>query len=309
MGLALLCAGQGAQHPAMFQRLAAEPAAETALELGSRCAGLDLRRLADNASPDELTSNRMAQLLVVTHALGAAAALAECGVEPAVCAGYSVGEVAAHCCAGAWSAATAIDLTLRRAVLMDEACGAAATPLGMAALVGLTIRRAERLAAEHGCEIAIINGPDHVVLGGPAGAVEDIVALAPELGARHARRLPVQVASHTAFIDAAVEPFAGVLREADWRVPRNAVLAGLDGRPVLEKPVMVDTLSRQIGQRLDWARCLECVVEHGATAVLEIGPGRALARMVQSRYPQLPARSFEDFRSATGAARWAGRHA
>ncbi|MCP1673414.1 [acyl-carrier-protein] S-malonyltransferase [Natronocella acetinitrilica] len=309
MGLALLCAGQGSQHPAMFQRLAAEPAASQALELGSQAAGLDLRELADSASGDDLTTNRMAQLLVVTHALGAAAALADCGVEPTVCAGYSVGELAAHCCAGSWSASTAIDVTSQRAALMDTACDAAATPLSMAALVGLSIPRVERLAAEHGCEVAIINGPDHVVLGGPAGAVQDIVDLAPELGARHVKRLPVQVASHTHFIDTAVEPFAGVLREADWRMPQYAVLSGLDGRPVREKPVMVSLLSRQIGERLDWGRCLECVVEHGATAVLEIGPGRALARMVQGRFPHVPARSFEDFRSAAGAARWASRQA
>ena len=38
--------------------------------------------------------------------------------------------------------------------------------------------------------------------------------------------------------------------------------------------------------------------------VLEIGPGQALARMWNERYPDVPARSCDEFRSAAGIANW-----
>ena len=307
MGLALICAGQGGVHAEMFLRLAEEPAAVPVLEATSRLAGIELFRLSDAIAPDGTTDTRPAQVLVVGHAAAAAAALEEHDVRPAVCAGYSVGEMAAHACAGAWSAAAALELTAARAECMDRA-GDAFRPLGMVSLIGLAVPEVERLAGRHGCALAIVNGHDHLVVGGSRKGIEAIAAEAPELGARTVRMLPVKTASHTNFLAAAVAPFADVLRNADWRTPDCPVLSGIDGRPIIGKNSMVDLLSRQIGEPLNWFQCLSSAVEHGATVILELGPGRALTRMVEEMFPELPARAYEDFRSARGAAEWVRRH-
>jgi [acyl-carrier-protein] S-malonyltransferase len=48
-------------------------------------------------------------------------------------------------------------------------------------------------------------------------------------------------------------------------------------------------------------------VEMGCTVFLELGPGRGLARMISTRFPDVQARSVEEFRSLSAVARWVGR--
>lgn len=308
MSLALICAGQGTLHAQMFDGLAEEPAAQPVLEVAAQLAGLKTLQLRAGFNESWSSANRTAQLLVVGHALAAHAALAEQGVHAELHAGYSVGEIAASGCAEAWTATTALELTLSRAECMDQACAQAGRPLGLLSLIGLEIAECERLAMAHGCAVSIINGPDHVVIGGTADGISAVEAQAPDLGAQTVRRLPVSIASHTPFMQPAVEPFAEILRKSDWRSPRCTVLSAIDGRPMLHKDMMVDLLSRQIAERLNWWECLQSLVEHGASVFLEIGPGRSLTRMANALLPGVPARAYEDFRSAAGAAKWVQRH-
>jgi len=306
MRVAVLCAGQGGQHPGMFDRLAAMPAAAEVLEQASALAGFDVRSLAERDART-FADNRLAQILVVAHALAGMAALRAEGVEPVVFAGYSAGEMAAHGAAGVWDAATALALTDRRAAAMDEAAAAQAGPFGMGAVLGLSEDEAVRLAEVAGVALAIVNGARHVVVGGPLSGLERFEAEAPAHGATHVRRLDVRIASHTPFIAAAAEPFARVLEAAPWSAPRGVLLSGLDGRAITRHADTVALLSRQLHAPLRWRDCLDAMLEYGIDAVLEIGPGRALAKMVEEAFPGVPVHAFDEFRSAAGAARWLER--
>lgn len=306
MPLALLCSGQGGQHAGMFANLFDGACARPILSQVAALAGIDLLSGSMDVPSEALAENRTAQLLVVGHALAAFAELSARGVSPAVFAGYSAGEIAAHGCAGALSAADTLAMVDRRAGCMDTACGGGPAQ-GMVATIGLTRAEAERAAKEAGVFVAIVNGPDHVVAGGPVealGAYE--AAAAPR--ARHVRRLAVRIASHTPLLAAAGPCFSAVVADSGWRAPAAPVLSGLDGRAIRNREEAAEFLAAQLHRSLDWARCLECVFEYGATAVLEVGPGRALTKMVEEAYPATPARAFEDFRTPDGAARWALRH-
>lgn len=306
MPLAILCSGQGGQHAEMFASLAAVEAAGPALEKVSELTGLAIGDGPLAADPEALAANRMAQILVVGHALAAHAALSAEGVEAAVFSGYSAGEIAAHGCSGALDAMATLDLVAERGEAMDIAC--AGTPQGMLATIGLKLSEAEELAAATGVAVAIVNGPDHVVAGGPVDALDRYGAEA-SLRARHVRRLSVRVASHTPLLAAAGPRFAAAVEASQWRAPASPILSGLDGRAIRDKVSAADLLSRQLHERLDWMRCLESIFEYGATAVLEIGPGRALTRMIEESFPGVAARAFEDFRTPAGAAAWARRQA
>jgi [acyl-carrier-protein] S-malonyltransferase len=58
---------------------------------------------------------------------------------------------------------------------------------------------------------------------------------------------------------------------------------------------------------VQWAACLHACVEAGATAFLELGPGRALSEMAASAHPHATARSLEDFRTLRGVRDWLAR--
>lgn len=305
MTLAILCAGQGAQHAEMFRTIAGDEAARPVLERLAELTGLDPFAPSLDATPEALSANRLAQPLVVGHALAAHATLAARGITAAVYAGYSAGEFAAHGCSAALEGMAVLDLMMKRAALMD-ACARDA-PQGMIATIGVALNEVETLARQAGAFVAIVNGADHVVVGGQLAALDRYEA-AVAARARHARRLPVRIASHTPLMAGAGPELRTLLEALAWNSPPSATLSGLDGRSLRTPSEAALFLARQIHDRIDWARCLESVFEYGATAVLEIGPGRALTRMTEQSRPGTPARAFEDFRTPAGAAAWALRY-
>jgi [acyl-carrier-protein] S-malonyltransferase len=91
--------------------------------------------------------------------------------------------------------------------------------------------------------------------------------------------------------------------------PRAGVrlLSGVDAALVVDTPRGKATLSTQLSAPIQWAACLDACVEARAHAFLELGPGRALAEMAARAYPDIPARSLDDFRSVEGVRDWIAR--
>jgi [acyl-carrier-protein] S-malonyltransferase len=63
-------------------------------------------------------------------------------------------------------------------------------------------------------------------------------------------------------------------------------------------------LAAQIATTVRWDECMENISARAPDCVLEIGPGQALARMWNQRYPDIPARSCDDFRSRSTLIEW-----
>jgi [acyl-carrier-protein] S-malonyltransferase len=274
-----------------------------ALRRAGEAAGLDLASIA-RAGGREAFRNAVAQPLVCAAEVATWAALRGGLPAPRLVAGYSLGELAGYGCAGALAPEEAVALAVRRAAAMDAAGG------GRGALVavrGLPLARAEALARAAGGEVAIVNAPDHCILGAPAAALAAIETIAGAAGAK-VQRLCVDVAAHTPALAAAVAPFAEALAASPLRDPEVPVLAGVSAEPVRDRAAAIEALSRQLAARIEWARCLAAAAEMGCTVFLELGPGSALSRMAAELLPGLEARSVEDFRSVEGVQRWvAGR--
>jgi [acyl-carrier-protein] S-malonyltransferase len=298
-GLALLCPGQGGQHPAMLDLAAASPTGAEALRGCADALGWDPVARARRGG-EGVYANAVAQPLVCAAEVATWAALRGALPAPALVLGYSLGELAAYACAGALAPEAAVGLAVERAAAMDAASPAGA---GLLALRGLSLARASALAAAAGAEIAIVNGPDHVVAGGGAAALAALEAWAPGEGAT-AVRIPVLVPAHTALLRAAVAPFAAALGRSPLAAPAVPVLAGTTALPVTTRDGAIAALSAALAGRIEWARCLSAAAEHGATVFLELGPGAALAKMAAELLPDAAVRSVEDFRSVAGVARW-----
>jgi [acyl-carrier-protein] S-malonyltransferase len=315
--LLLLCPGQGGQHAGMFDLARARPAGAALLE---RLAPL-LPQLPDGGAGWH--ANRHAQPLVVAATLAMWAALADATPAPALVAGYSVGELSAWSVAGALDPVDAVALAVRRAELMDLCVrdGAASIPLdkappatadacapghAMVAFSGLPAGRAAALAAPLGGHLAIRNGADSGVLGLPAAHADALQGRLAAAGARPTR-LPVEVASHTPYMQAAVQPYADALAASALRDAPCAVLSGATALRLSSRAQAVEHLSRQLAHPIDWAGCMDACGEAGITVALELGPGNALARMMQARHPHIPCRSVADFRSVDGILAWLAR--
>ena len=306
MTLAILCSGQGAQRADMFELTGALPQADALFAHAGRLLGDDPRNWVRHAEPDALHENRAAQLLCTLQALAAAALLDTVWPRRRCVAGYSVGEVASWSVAGMIDPHDALDLADARARAMDAASGGDER---MAFVRGLTRARLAQLCDGRDAAIAIANPGDAFVV---AGRQADVAAVADDAardGALRVAPVCVRIASHTRRLASAVPAFRASLAAVNVHrpPPGTRLFSGIDGASVLDVGAGLDKLARQIAEPVEWAACLAACVEAGATAFLELGPGRALAEMAGGAYPALPTRSVADFRSVDGIASWLAR--
>lgn len=300
--LAILCPGQGAQHPAMFEMARTDPHAALLMEQWSLDARLGMPLQNVLADPSLLFSNRMAQPLIVAATLTMWTALKDHIPEPELVAGYSIGELAAYGVAGALRAEDAIDLAVVRARLMDG-CLNQAPMQALIAVSGMHPASATELLQQHGFHVAIETGEENFIAGGLRASLPQVESALGDIDAR-ITVLPVEVASHTPYMLPAVKPFEQELRHRPFGAPRVPVLSGIAADPVWHPEQAIATLSRQIAEKIRWMDCMDACVEARVTVALELGPGSALSRMLQARHPAIECRSVTDFRSLQGIRSW-----
>jgi [acyl-carrier-protein] S-malonyltransferase len=281
----------------MFARVGDDARAQPILAQASEVLGTPVEALA---ADEHRFRNALAQPLVCAAALAHWAALRDRLPTITAVAGYSAGELAAHAIAGSFDSTASLHLAARRAALMDAASPADA---GLIAVIGLAADEIALLCAEHAVHLAIVNGPDHVVLGGLRSALEAAAAAAVRHGARTVS-LPVDVPAHTPLLAPAAQAFEAALGETALQPPRLRLLAGIDGGSVVDVARVVHTLAAQIARTVQWQQVLAQAVERGGKVFLELGPGSALSRRVRELHPQLQARSVEDFRTLEGVREW-----
>src|ERR1700733_15719237 len=202
MTLAILCSGQGPQHPNMFALTGDAPeAANLFVHAAALLGGCDPRAIVRTDPKAAIRQDRTGQIHCTLQAL--AAALRDAWPDRQTIAGCSVGEVAAWSDAGLVDATTTLELVSRRAEAMD----AASRPGdGLLFVRGLSRDAVEALCKRHDAAVAIINPGDTYVLGGTgrrwtslgritdaAGRARDWAALSAEIGgARTGLKLPEQ---------------------------------------------------------------------------------------------------------------------
>jgi [acyl-carrier-protein] S-malonyltransferase len=294
MGYALVFSGQGQQHPGMLPWLARD---DSLVALEGELGAEWRDRLAD---PAVAADNRRAQLLLTATACAAWAQLQPMLPPPAIVAGYSVGEIAAFSAAGVFDRATALSLAATRAACMDTAAASATT--GLLGVTGATAEGLAALCAHFDLEVAIRIDPGSAVLG---GLRDHLQAAAAQGDARGWRCTPLNVslASHTRWMRDAVDCFDRTLARTSLQRPARPLASNALGR--VHTAVEARTaLAQQIAQTVRWDECMDLIAAQRVQAVLEIGPGQALARLWNDRYADIPARSVDEFRSIGSIVAW-----
>jgi len=301
MSFAVICSGQGAQTPDVFTSF---PFGPKGLAVKKRI--LDANSLEPEVAawlmdpakdPEAIFKNHFSQPLLCLFQL---MLWAELDVpSPRLFAGYSLGELVAYGCAGAWTPEETVRLAGIRARAMDAAGSGE-----LLAVTGLPVERASSVATQQGACLAIVLADDHCVVGCPPGKEEDVAAALLAAGAGNAIPLRVSVPSHTRFLDAAVEPFRATLQGVEWHSPTSPVLAGIDAQKILRQPAAIASLPEQIHHTIRWDLVQQRIIEEGCTVVLELGPGSQLAHALLGARFLGGVRSAAEFRSAMGIGDW-----
>ena len=307
MRLAILCSGQAGQHRGMLDGLLAAPECEPVHQAASAALGRDVSEWWSGLDEKEIFLNANAQFAIAYYQIATWTRIARLLPEISLVAGYSLGELIAYHVAGALDAAETFKLVRARARLMDAAAGSdgGCMALWRGRISPATLAARDRAIADYGLDVAIKRRTGEEVLAGPSDAiarfVADLQAANPNLV-----RLPVTIPSHTHYLAAAADSFRDILCTSSIAPPRMTVLRAVDAVPVRSRDQAIDALSRQISTTIRWDRCMDALAEFGIDAVIELGPGNDLARLVEAEHPQIRARAVDDFGDYRALANWLG---
>ncbi len=290
--LAVLFAGQGAQHPGMGQEIAqAEPAAQAVF------AAADAVRPGTSdqcftGTAEELALTQNTQPCVYTMDLACAAALTAHGVRPACVAGFSLGELAALTYAGALSVADGFSAVLARARLMEQACED--TPGSMVAVLKLDPETVEGLARQAGeCWPVNYNSPRQTVVAGRPDAIQELQGLVREAGGR-ATPLAVSGAFHSPLMACASQQLLPVLQGMEIATPALDVWANTTAEPYpADRQTIAQLLANQASNPVRWTDTLRGMWDRGVTTFVEVGAGHVLTGLVKRTLPEAEAVSVE----------------
>ena len=284
MTTAFIFPGQGSQAVGMGRAFSeTSGAAKRVFEEANDALGFGLRRVMFEGPDAELALTANTQPAVLTASVAAAAACAEHGVTPALAAGHSLGEYSALVVAGALPLADAVRVVRRRGELMQEA-----VPVGtgaMAAIMGVAAGVVEQVCADAAqgevVEIANVNSDLQIVIAGHRTAVERAVALVKERGGRKSVLLPVSAPFHCALMAPAAAGLAAALAGVKVSDPAIPVVRNVDGSVTRRAADVVPLLLRQVASPVRWTDCVQRLAAEGASAFIEVGPGRVLSGLVK----------------------------
>ena len=294
MKLAVLYAGQGAQHPGMGKEFyEASPAFRAAFD--SAELDFDLHRVCFDDPDGVLNQTEYTQPCMVAFACGVTAVLAEKGVKPAVVAGLSLGEYSALEAAGVFTAKQAVELAAYRGKAMADAAKGIAC--GMTAVLNLdrdTLAKCcEEASAEGVVQICNYNCPGQLVIGGEKAAVDNAAERAKQAGARRCIPLKVSGPFHTRLMASAGDALAKRFETEAFGSMQIPVLFNCLGREKAGDDRIPDLLVRQVQSSVYMEDTLRRLGELGVDTILEVGPGNALAGFVKKTLPGVACASVE----------------
>ena len=279
--IAFVFSGQGDQYPGMGEALCRKYSA--AQEIFSRCDAVRPGTSGQcfSGSEEELRETQNTQPCMFAMELAASAALKSCGLAPDMAAGFSLGELAALTDAGAMNIESGFSLVCRRGMLMQQTAQRQNT--AMAAVLRLSVEEVEAIAARHKDVYPVnYNCPGQISV---SGLAESMPAFCAEVKAAGGRALPLKVRGgfHSPFMKEAGDAFAEELMRYNLSIPGIPVYSDVTGLPY--EGDTAGLLSQQICAPVQWERIIRNMHADGATAFVEIGPGKTLCGMISRIVP------------------------
>ncbi|MET8981427.1 type I polyketide synthase [Streptomyces sp. NPDC004539] len=233
-----------------------------------------LRRTPDAPGLDRVD---VVQPVLFAMMVSLAALWRDAGVVPDAVVGHSQGEIAAAYAAGALTLADAARLvTLRSRALTGIAgdSGMVSVALDADALTPVLARHAGEL------EIAVRNGPRSTVVAGGGGALGELLGWCGEQGVR-ARRIPVDYASHTRYVEPLRERLTEIGASLAPRAAGTAFYSAVTGGPVATDTLDAGYWYRNLRQTVEFEAAIGSLVDSGHRRFIEVSPHPVLTYAVE----------------------------
>lgn len=282
--LAFTFPGQGSQKPGMGAPWVDHPSWQLVDE-ASQATSRDVAHLLLHADAEELTETQNSQLATFVLSLVVLDAVRRTGVDCQLAAGHSLGEFSALVATQTLSFADGCRIVLERGESMKQAAGEQSGT--MFAVLGLDDDQVEKAcdAAEGDAWVANYNAPGQVVIAGNPDALAKAGELAKESGAKRALPLPVGGAFHTPYMASARPRLRAALEAATFNKPSVPVIANVDALAHTAADDWLELCTAQLTSPVKWRHSAAALVDHGATLLIELGPGSVLTGLAKRIVP------------------------
>ena len=218
--------------------------------------------------------------------------LKDAGYGADIAAGLSLGEYSALTYAQAIKLPDALEIVRQRGQIMAHALPPKTTK--MAAVLHCDIATIQTVceAVSHDgqiCTIANDNCPGQIVISGTNQAVDEACAQLP------ARCVPLKVsgAFHSPLLACAASELHKVLQRYTFAEPKIPIVYNGTGQVGCDD--LVDTLTRQIKQTVQFRTSIETMMQYGVQTWIEIGPGYVLSKFVKRIDPDAKVFSIDSY--------------
>lgn len=252
-------------------------------EEASEVLGFDLAAVCFEGPESDLKQTRVTQPALYVHSLAVTDLIRERGIEPVAAAGHSLGEYSALAAAGVFSFADGLKLVKARAEAMQFA--GTENPGTMAAVIGLDesgiLKLCEAAADGETLVPANFNSPGQVVVSGSIEAIDRVVKIAREHGARLAKRLPVSGAFHSPLMEPAAEHLKIALDSVTFAAQSFPVISNVTARAHTDAESVRKLLADQLLSPVRWTESMHELNAIQPTNWFEVGSGNVLSGLVK----------------------------
>ena len=298
--IAFIFPGQGAQYVGMGKEISEQyKCSNDIFEIASDKLNFDIKKMIFESDNDTLKITKNTQPAILTSSIACYMPLLEKGIKPDIAMGLSLGEYSAHIVAGTFSFSDGVSLVRKRGEFMQEA-----VPEGigtMAAILGLSnndVIECCKLAESEGIiEPANFNCPGQVVVAGEIKAVEKLIELAKEKGAKRAMILPVSAPFHCSMLKPAGEKLKIELEKINFNNMEIPVVTNVTAQYIIDKTIVKDLLIKQVSNTVRFEESIRNMIDKGVTTFVEIGPGKVLNGFVKKINKEVKILNIENIES------------
>jgi [acyl-carrier-protein] S-malonyltransferase len=246
------------------------------------------------AGPEEtLRQTHNTQPAIYVHSMVVLAKLRH--LKPDMVAGHSLGEYSALAAAESLTFEDALRLVRLRGELMQRA--GEEHKGTMAAVVGLEPAAVEEVCRQASAagvvQPANFNSPGQIVISGSVEGVRKAMDLARAHGAKLVKELVVSGAFHSPLMESAGNGLKQALDSARINDARIPVYANVTAEPVTRAADIRDLLHRQLTSPVRWEETVRNMARDGASAFVEVGPGKVLQGLVKRTAPGVTTTGYD----------------
>ena len=301
MKTAFVFPGQGSHKVGMLQDLYNEyPIVKQRFEEADQALGYSISQLCFEGPDTELVKTANTQPAILTASVACYEILKEKGFTPDIVGGHSLGEYSAMVAAGVIDFKDAVYLVHKRGEFMQDA-----VPLGegaMAAIINLdrdtVVALCDKITEEVGSVQAVnFNCPGQIIISGKTEAVEKACEAMKEAGAKRALPLPVSGPFHSRLMEPAAARLKEEMDKIEFHDAQIPVVTNVTGKILTKAQDIKDSLLVQVASPVLWEDCVAEMVNFGAQAFVEVGPGKVLTGFTKKINKEMQLANVEDLAS------------